>query len=150
MKLVFKRIPHLEQVPNQLERAHSKDAGADIRCTEDVLVRPKESAIIPTGIAVDIPEGYEGQVRPRSGLGFKYDTVAFSGTVDAGFNGHLQVKIFNFGCNPIMFNKGDRVAQLVVAPVVLGTFEEVEQFQVELDNDAKVRGSSGFGSSGLQ
>ena len=150
MKLVYKRIPGHEQVEGQLVRAHEFDAGADIRCNAELLIRPKDSGIATTGIAVDIPPGYEGQVRSRSGLGFKNDILIFPGTIDSGYVGHVQIKIFNLGYEPIMFHKGDRVAQLVVSPIVTGTFEEVEQFQVEIDNDAKVRGDAGFGSSGMQ
>lgn len=147
----FKRIAHLDQVENQLQRAHEPDAGADIRSTAEVIIRPKESATIPTGIAVEIPVGFEGQIRSRSGLGFKDDIVAFHGTVDANFHGHLQVKLFNHGYKPVQINKGDRIAQLVVAMVDLSKWEEATEFDLDKENaDTIARGTSGFGSTGLQ
>jgi dUTP pyrophosphatase len=147
----FKRIAHLDQVENQLQRAHEPDAGADIRSTAEVIIRPKESAIIPTGIAVEIPYGYEGKVRPRSGLGFKDDVESFIGTVDSGYHGHLQVKLFNHGYKPVQINKGDRIAQLVVSMVDLSKWEETTEFNLDKENaDTIARGTSGFGSTGLQ
>jgi dUTP pyrophosphatase len=147
----FKRLMHLDQVENQLERAHEPDAGADIRTTATVIIRPKESAILPTGIAVEIPVGYVGKIGSRSGLGFKSDVVAFPGIVDSGFMGHLQVKLFNHGYVPVQVFKGDRIAQLVVSEVDLSKWEETTKFALDIENNETVaRGSNGFGSTGLQ
>lgn len=149
----YKRLKHLSQVEGpQLTRAHLFDAGADIRASEEVIILPKKSGVIPTGIAVDIQPGYEGTVRARSGLAFKEDIVAFHGTVDAGFTGHLQVKIFNHGYTPYKISKGDKVAQLVVSPVIIDHWDEVEELPsiiaLNEHNDGAIRGESGFGSSG--
>jgi len=146
--LQWKRLPQCEQTEKQLTRNYNTDAGLDIYTTTDIVIRAKESQIFSTGIAVDIPVGYVGLVRSRSGLGFKNDITAFHGTVDAGFHGELKVKLFNNGYDPYYVKKGDKIAQLVIVECFTGETEEVEDFPLDIENKEKIRGANGFGSSG--
>lgn len=102
-------------------------------------------ALIPTGWAVAIPEGYEGQVRPRSGLALRHGVTVLNapGTIDADYRGELRVLLVNLGTEPIRVRHGDRVAQLVVAPVAMADAIEVAELP-----DTTSRGTSGFGSTG--
>ena len=127
-------------------------AGADVRANlaptdraDGVTLAPGARALIPTGLRIAIPEGYEVQVRPRSGLALKQGlTVANApGTVDSDYRGPLGVILVNLGDAPVNIAHGDRVAQLVVAPVVQADFELVRSL------DETARGSGGFGSTGV-
>jgi dUTP pyrophosphatase len=121
-------------------------AGADVQAAvrEDVVLQPGERALIPTGFALEIPSGYEVQLRPRSGLALKHGVTLLNspGTIDADYRGPVGVILANFGREPFIVRRGDRVAQAIVAPVVRGTFEAC----VELV--ATARGGGGFGSTG--
>src|SRR5512136_1926099 len=119
-------------------------AGLDLRADEAVELAPGERRLVPTGLALEIPEGYEGQVRPRSGLALRHGVgmVNAPGTVDSDYRGELQVILVNHGREPVSFARGERIAQLVVAPVVRATLELVEALS---DTD---RGHGGFGSTG--
>ena len=126
-------------------------AGADLRANlkpEDRKVGftldPGHRAILPTGIRIEIPAGYEMQIRPRSGLAIKFGiTVPNSpGTIDSDYRGPLGVALINHGTEPYTVNHGDRIAQVVVAPVVQAGFEVVEKL------GETVRGTGGFGSTG--
>lgn len=129
--------------------ATSGAAGADIRANlpdrGSVELAPGARALIPTGLRLAIPEGYEVQVRPRSGLALKHGvTVANApGTIDADYRGEVGVILVNLGDQPFVVAHGERVAQLVVAPVVQAAFHPVA------DLDATDRGTGGFGSTGL-
>lgn len=126
--------------------AHLGDAGVDLYSTEDKLVNPGDVELVHTGIALEIPYGYEGQVRPRSGnaLTKHYTVLNTPGTIDCGYRGEIGVIIYNANCNKIVdIHKGDRIAQLVINEIPTSLiFEEVD----ELDNTD--RGTVGFGSSG--
>ena len=124
--------------------AHPGDAGADLTTTVDVRLEPGERAMVPTGIAVALPEGYVALVHPRSGLAAKHGlTVVNSpGTIDADYRGEVKVALVNLGQAPVRIERGMRIAQLVVAPVSCVTWETVGA----LPDTA--RGGGGFGSTG--
>lgn len=126
-------------------------AGADIRANllpemrdAGFVLQPMQRAIVPTGIRVEIPLGYEMQIRPRSGLAVKHGISLPNtpGTIDSDYRGPLGVALINFGAEPFVIRHGDRIAQMIVAPVVQARFEVVER----LSDTA--RGEGGFGSTG--
>jgi len=122
-------------------------AGLDLRAAVEapVMLQPMERRAIPTGLAVAIPPGFEGQVRPRSGLALKkgLSVPNSPGTIDADYRGELKVILINLGEESIEISRGMRVAQLVIAPVAQAQIEVVD------DLDETIRGSGGFGSTGL-
>lgn len=126
------------------EYATAGAAGMDIVSAETLTLSPGDRAAVPTGLSIAIPEGYEVQVRPRSGLALKNGlTVANApGTIDSDYRGEVKVLLINLGSRPVHIERGMRIAQLVVAPVTRGRFEEVDS----LDDTA--RGVGGFGSTG--
>jgi len=119
-------------------------AGMDVLAAEDVTLEPGARHAVATGFAVAIPEGYEIQVRPRSGLALKHGIGVPNtpGTVDSDYRGEVKVILINHGAEAFPIRRGDRIAQLVLAPVTLAAWEEVG----ELDDTA--RGAGGFGSTG--
>jgi dUTP pyrophosphatase len=120
-------------------------AGFDIQSVEDVTIQPGALHAVATGLAMAIPEGFEGQVRPRSGLALKHGVTVLNapGTIDSDYRGEVKVILVNHGREPFQVRRGDRVAQLVVAPVPAVRFERVETL-----SDSE-RGVGGFGSTGL-
>ena len=129
------------QVPSY---AHIGDAGADVYSVTEVILQPQHRAAIPTGLAVDIPIGYEIQVRPKSGLALKYGITVLNspGTVDAGYRGEIQVIVVNLGTEAYTFTKGQKIAQLVLKTVL-----QAQDIEGELGTSD--RGIGGFGSTGL-
>ncbi len=129
-------------------RATPGSAGVDLQAAIDapVVLEPGARASLPTGFAVSIPAGFEAQVRPRSGLARRYgiQLVNAPGTIDSDFRGEIQVLLLNSGDAPVEIKRGERIAQLVVAPVVRATWELVE----EADLGPSRRGSGGFGHTG--
>jgi len=130
------------------EYAHPGDAGFDFQAAIDAPIRlwPGERKLIPTGLRMAIPEGYEVQVRSRSGLSYKNGVVVANapGTIDSGYRGEVCVILQNLGSDPFPIEPGDRIAQGVLAPVVRAQF-------VEADNlDDSQRGDGGFGSTGVK
>lgn len=123
---------------------HPGDAGADLVTTVDATLAPGERALLPTGIAIALPEGYAAFVHPRSGLAVRYGVslVNAPGTVDAGYRGEIKVSVINLGAAAVAFHRGDRIAQLVIQPVVRARFHEVERLP------GSARGDGGFGSTG--
>ena len=119
-------------------------AGFDLHSIEDCVIKPMERKLIKTGLAFEIEEGYEVQIRPRSGLAFKYGITVLNspGTIDADYRGEIMVLLINFGSEEFEIKKGDRIAQAVVMPVVQAEFEEVEELSQTR------RGEGGFGSTG--
>lgn len=121
-------------------------AGADICAllSEPVIIKKGSRAMIPTGLYFSIPEGYEIQVRPRSGLAAKNGVTVLNtpGTIDSDYRGEVKVILVNLGDEDFTVNNGDRIAQIVVAPVTIGLFEQVSVL------DETERGSGGFGSTG--
>ncbi|MBE5074452.1 dUTP diphosphatase [Erythrobacteraceae bacterium E2-1 Yellow Sea] len=138
-----KRLPHGEglDLPHY---ATSGAAGMDIVSAEDVTLAPGARHAVATGLAVAIPQGYEIQVRPRSGLALKHGITVPNtpGTIDSDYRGELKVIMINHGSEPFPIARGDRVAQLVLAPVTQAAWAEVDK----LDDTA--RGAGGFGSTG--
>ncbi|SDF42595.1 MULTISPECIES: dUTP diphosphatase [Thalassobaculum] len=121
-------------------------AGMDLRAALDapVTLAPMERTAVPTGLSIALPQGYEAQVRARSGLAFRSGIACVNapGTVDSDYRGEIKVLLVNLGQEPVTFARGDRIAQLVVAPVSRVAWEEAETL------DETARGSGGFGSTG--
>jgi dUTP pyrophosphatase len=140
-----KSLPHGEGLP--LPSYHSKHAaGLDLvaAVTEPAELAPGGRSLVPTGFALELPEGYEAQVRPRSGLALKHGVTLLNspGTVDSDYRGEVMVLLVNHGSVPFTISRGDRIAQLVIAPVT-----QVEIVSVEALG-ATDRGPGGFGSTG--
>ena len=121
-------------------------AGMDLRAAVDapVTLAPMERTAVPTGLSIALPHGYEAQVRARSGLAFRNGIACVNapGTVDSDYRGEIKVILVNLGQEPVTFERGDRIAQLVVAPVSRVAWEEAESL------DETARGAGGFGSTG--
>jgi dUTP diphosphatase len=119
-------------------------AGLDLRADEPVRLRPGERALVPTGLAIAIPPGYEAQVRPRSGLAFRHGLTCLNspGTIDSDFRGELCVILANLGQEEVALDRGERIAQLVVAPVSRAELLEVRELP------PTGRGAGGFGHTG--
>lgn len=131
--------------PDAPAYAHPGDAGADLVSTADVRLEPGERALVPTGVRIALPEGYAGFVVPRSGLAARHGITIVNapGTIDAGYRGEIKVALLNTDREAAYeIAAGDRIAQLIVAPVARARFVPVD------DLDESVRGESGFGSSG--
>ncbi|MDI9454535.1 MAG: dUTP diphosphatase [Spirochaetota bacterium] len=122
-------------------------AGADLKALldEPVVIEPGNRALIPTGIALELPVGYEAQIRPRSGLAAKAGLTVLNapGTIDSDYRGEVTVILINHGSEAAIVRNGDRIAQLVIAPVVQASFSPVDAL------DSTERGSGGFGSTGV-
>jgi dUTP pyrophosphatase len=130
-------------------RAHSTDAGADLRSSGDITIYPNEIKSVGTGVAMKIPEGYVGLVFSRSGMGKSGVTLANSvGVIDAEYRGEIKVMLQNFGQDPFQINIGDRIAQIVLMPIILPEFQQFEGSEEDWNNSA--RGTNGFGSSGVK
>ena len=138
-----KRLPHGEGLPLPAY-ATSGAAGMDVVSAEDVVIAPGARHAVATGLAVAIPQGFEIQVRPRSGLALKHGITVPNtpGTIDSDYRGELKVILINLGNEAFAIQRGDRVAQLVFAPVVQAAWDEVAEL------DATDRGAGGFGSTG--
>lgn len=155
MQIKIKKLSPDAVIP---EYKHSTDAGFDLAASEDVEIWPGQTVKVPTGLALDIPEGYEMQIRPRSGLSAKTPLRVIIGTIDSGYHGEVSVitelvpfrysksgdtSILQYPNRSLLIQKGCRIAQAVIAPVIHAEFEEVD----ELDNSE--RGADGFGSTGV-
>jgi dUTP pyrophosphatase len=141
------RLPHGADLPlPSYETAQA--AGMDLRAAvpqdEPLVLRPGSRFAVPTGLAFALPPGFEGQVRPRSGLAFKHGVTCLNspGTVDADYRGEVKVILINHGEEDFVIRRGERIGQLIVAPVVQAVWAEVESL------DETVRGAGGFGSTG--
>ena len=141
------RLPHGHDIPLPTYET-AKAAGMDLRAAvpddEPLVLRPGDRFAVPTGLAFAQPAGFEGQVRPRSGLALKHGVTCLNtpGTVDADYRGEVKVILINHGPEDFTIRRGDRIAQLVIAPVVQSRWEEVASL------DETVRGAGGFGSTG--
>ena len=142
----IERLPHAQGLPLPAY-ATSGAAGADLCAAveSEMVLAPGDRAAVPTGLVVEIPGGYEGQVRPRSGLAIKagLTIVNAPGTIDSDYRGELKVLMINLGSEPVTIERGDRIAQLLISPVTLASFSETDA----LSNSD--RGEGGFGSTGV-
>jgi dUTP pyrophosphatase len=142
--IALRRLPHGEGLPLP-SYATPGAAGLDVVAAEDATLAPGARHAVATGFAVAIPPGYEVQVRPRSGLALKHGITCLNtpGTIDSDYRGEVKVILANLGADPFEVRRGERIAQLVPAPVQRAAFREVD------DLDATARGAGGFGSTGL-
>ena len=141
-----KRLPHNPDLP--LPRKMSEQSsGFDLVAAldEPAQVLPGGTILVPTGLALSIPAGYEGQIRPRSGLAARHGVTILNapGTVDADYRGEVKVILINLGSEAVTIKRGDRIAQLVIAPVPSATLREVSEL------DPTERGGGGFGHTGM-
>ncbi|MDD9915071.1 MAG: dUTP diphosphatase [Rhodospirillaceae bacterium] len=146
VEIAVKRLPHNADLPlPEYETALS--AGMDLAAAveESLTLNPGERAMIPTGLAIALPEGYEAQVRPRSGLAARNGVTVLNtpGTVDADYRGEVKVILINLGDEPFEIDRGMRIAQMVIAPVTQASMTEVD------DLSDTARGTGGFGSTGV-
>jgi dUTP pyrophosphatase len=147
LELRLRRLPHSEGLPlpaYQTAHAAGLDLVAAVPADAPVTLAPGGRSLVPTGFAIALPEGFEAQVRPRSGLAAHHGVTVLNtpGTIDADYRGEIQVILVNLGVGPFVVTRGLRIAQLVVAPVSRATVIEVDA----LDDTA--RGIGGFGSTG--
>jgi dUTP pyrophosphatase len=143
IEIELKRLPHGEGLPlPAYATAHA--AGLDVVAAEDLTLAPGARHAVATGFAIAIPEGYEVQVRPRSGLALKHGITCLNtpGTIDSDYRGEVRVILANLGQEPFAVRRGERIAQLVPAPVLGARFVEVAEL------GATGRGAGGFGSTG--
>jgi len=143
IEIKLSRLPHGEGLP--LPRYASEDAaGLDVTAAEQLTLEPGQRHAVATGFAIEIPRGYEVQVRPRSGLAMKHGITCLNtpGTIDSDYRGEVKVILVNLGQEPFDIRRGERIAQLVPAPVLRADFVEAS----ELGDTG--RGSGGFGSTG--
>lgn len=140
MKIRIKKL-HADAVLPAYAHGPLEDAGMDLRSVERVVLTPGAAQGVPTGLAIELPPGFEAQVRPRSGLGLKHSLTVNFGTIDPGYRGEIRVVMFNLGRADYVIEPGDRIAQLVIA-----RYEAIEWEEGELGDST--RGAGGFGSSG--
>lgn len=140
IKLKFKKLTATAKLPAY---AHAGDSGMDICADESMFIHPHSFAKIHTGVSAVIPDGYELQVRPRSGMQCVKGIVGAWGTVDSQYRGEIGVALYNHTDESYIVHRGDRIAQLVLAPVVRADIEETD----DLGEDTE-RGTNGFGSTG--
>lgn len=144
--LLIQRLPDAKDLPLP-KYATSGSAGMDLIAAveKDLTLMPGERSLVPTGIRIAVPEGYEAQVRPRSGLAIKYGLALVNspGTIDSDYRGPVQVIIINLGGEPIIIQRGDRIAQMVICPVTRAEMVEVDCLP------ETIRGDGGFGHTGI-
>ena len=143
VKVLFKRLNQKAKLPSYKTAGSS---GMDLMACidEPITIKPNESKLVPTGIAIAIPEDTEVQIRPRSGLAAKSSISVLNtpGTIDSDYRGELKIILFNHGKEDFIINNGDRIAQMVLVPIIKMEFEEVDSLP------DTVRGQGGFGSTG--
>jgi len=145
VEVALLRLPHARDLP--LPAYQSEDAaGLDLLAAveEAMILPPLGRALVPTGLAIALPSGYEAQVRPRSGLAAKHGVTVLNspGTIDADYRGEIKVILINLSDTPFTIGRGERIAQMVIAPVSRARLVETEAL------DATIRGDGGFGSTG--
>lgn len=147
MEVKVKRLPHADGLPlpeYQSSGAAGLDLVAAVPPDAPISLAPGQSCLAPTGLVLEIPEGFEAQVRPRSGLALKHGVTVLNtpGTVDSDYRGEIGVLLINFGAKPFQIARGDRIAQIVVAPVTRARLKLIDDLQ------ETERGAGGFGSTG--
>jgi dUTP pyrophosphatase len=143
-----KRLPHGKDLPlptYQTQSSAGLDLQAAIAPQTKLVIEPGSRELVPTGLAIELPEGFEAQIRPRSGLALKkgITLVNTPGTIDADYRGEIGVILINHGSEPFEIERGDRIAQMIVAPIVQARLVEVD------DLSSSDRGAGGFGSTGV-
>mgnify|MGYP003385914570 CR=1 FL=1 len=147
MPIQLMRLPHSDGLPLPAYETHGA-AGMDLRAAlpadAPLVLAPMARALIPTGFCIALPQGYEAQVRPRSGLALRHGITCLNspGTIDADYRGELQIILINLGQEAFPIARGERIAQMIIAPVTRGQWQEV----AALEDTA--RGHAGFGSTG--
>ncbi len=143
IKIEIMRLPHAGDLPLPTY-ATAGAAGMDLRSAENLVLKPGARALVATGIAIALPEFYEAQVRPRSGLAVKHGVTVLNapGTIDRDYRGEIKVPLINHGSEEFIIKRGDRIAQMVIARVDVADMVEVASL------DETLRGAGGFGSSG--
>jgi dUTP pyrophosphatase len=145
IEVLLKRLPHAQDLPLP-KRATEDAAGFDLRaCVDDDLqILPGARALVPSGLAIQLPVGYEAQVRPRSGLAIKHGLTLLNspGTIDADYRGEIAAVMINLGAEAVTIRRGDRIAQLIVQMLPRVRFQEVT------DLSETARGAGGFGHTG--
>jgi len=145
IRVALNVLPHAASLPRP-SYATASSAGIDLAAavSGDIALAPGERRAVPTGIALALPEGYEGQIRPRSGLALKHGVTVLNspGTIDADYRGEIHIILANLGGETVILERGQRIAQLVVAPVSRVAFDEVAALP------ESGRGTGGFGSTG--
>lgn len=148
LTIAFVRLLHGEGLPSPAYESEGA-AGMDLRAAlpdgEALTLASGETALVPTGLSLQIPPGFEGQVRPRSGLAAKHGVTVLNapGTIDSDYRGEVKVILINHGSAPFVIVRGDRIAQLVIAPVTRAVLADAASL------DETARGSGGFGSTGV-
>ncbi|MBD3616049.1 MAG: dUTP diphosphatase [Gracilimonas sp.] len=146
-QVLIKKLDHAKDLPLPNYESVSA-AGMDLRAAVEtpIVIKPGERKMIPTGLQMALPEGYEAQVRPRSGLAIRNGITMLNtpGTIDADYRGELKVIVINHGEEEFVVNHGDRIAQMVIAPVTQFPVVEVDEL------DETDRGEGGFGSTGVE
>ena len=142
MKLKVVKLNKLAEIPKY---AHANDAGLDVFSLEEIEIPAGESKLIHTGISIELPQGTEAQIRPRSGLALKHQITVLNtpGTIDEGYRGEIGVILINHGKNAFKVTKGMKIAQMVIAPVIHVEVEEADNLSYT------TRGANGFGSTGV-
>ncbi len=142
MKIRINRLHADAELPVYAHGA-KEDAGMDLKSLEDIVLQPNQPALVPTGLSIELPPGYEAQLRPRSGLALRHAITLPNApaTIDPGYRGEIRVILLNLGIAPYHIMKGDRIAQMVIA-----RYEAIEWEEGGLKEST--RGSGGFGSSG--
>lgn len=143
IRFEIKRLPNNEDLPLPAYETAGA-AGMDLRAAESLTLKPGARHLVPTGLSIALPEGFEAQVRPRSGLAVKHGVTVLNspGTIDCDYRGEVKVPLINHGQEDFLIARGDRIAQMVIAPVTRVNWAQVEAL------DETARGSGGFGSSG--
>jgi dUTP pyrophosphatase len=146
VRVALVRLAHGEGLPLP-EYMSEHAAGADLCAAvrEQLTLLPGARALVPTGFSIALPPGYEAQIRPRSGLAIRSGVTCLNspGTIDADYRGELSIVLANFGNDPVVIRRGDRIAQIVVAPVSRARFDQVDELP------PTERGDGGFGSTGV-
>ena len=145
IKVLIKRLSKQVSLPKyETNGSSGMDLGANIN--DSLIIEPSKTVIIPTGLALSIPKGYEAQIRPRSGLAAKNKISVLNtpGTIDADYRGEIKVILINLGSEPFKVKKGLRIAQIVICPIVKAQLQEVD------DLNKTERGDGGFGSTGTK
>lgn len=146
IEINIKQLPH----GNEMKLPHyatSHSAGMDLMAAidQDIVLKVNQRVLVPTGISIALPDGYEAQIRPRSGLAFKNGITVLNtpGTIDADYRGEIGVVLINLGDKDFTISREMRIAQMIIAPYIQAKFNEVE------DLDSTTRGKGGFGSTGV-